>query len=101
MASTVYLEKKKFLLESVDTGNRPSKTTDEIKKNEMSADLHKLKLIRKAHFYNLIIGYLNLNSSRNKIHKVREVFGGLFLDYFVLSETCVEFPDTQFLLENS
>ena len=96
MSSTVYLEKKKFLLESVDTGNRTSKTTDEIKKNEMSADLHKLKLIRKAHFYNLIIGYLNLNSSRSKIHKVRDVFGGLFLDFLYSQKHVPSFPTHSF-----
>ena len=32
------------------------------------------------------IGYLNLNSPRNKIHEMREVFGDLLLNYFVLTE---------------
>ena len=80
MLSTVELvEKKRVLLESIDTGNDhdPNKTIDEIRKNEMGADLHKLKIIRKAHLSNSIIGYLTLNSLRNKIHEVREVFGDL------------------------
>ena len=56
----------------------------------MGADLHKLKLIRKAHLNNPIIGYLNLNSLRNKIHEVSEVFGDLSLDYFVLEAGLME-----------
>ena len=52
------LEKKKVLVESIDTGNGTNKTIDEIKKNEISPDLHKLKLIRKAHLNNPVMGYL-------------------------------------------
>ena len=84
------VEKKRVLLESIDTGNGPNKTIDEIRKTEMGADLHKLKLIRKAHLNNPIIGYLNLNSLRNKIHEVCEVFGDLSLDYFVLGADLME-----------
>ena len=91
MSSAVKLvEKKRVLLESIDTGNGPNKTIDEIRKTEMGADLHKLKLIRKAHLNNPIIGYLNLNSLRNKIHEVSEVFGDLSLDYFVLEAGLME-----------
>ena len=103
MSSAVDLvEKNKVLLESIDTGNGPNKTINEIRENEMGANLHKLKLIRKAHLNNHIIGYLNLNSLRNKIHETREVFGDFSLGYFVLAETKIndEFPDSQFLLEN-
>ena len=78
MSSNVDLVgKNKVLLESIDTDNRPDKTTDVNRKNEMGLGLHKLKLIRKAHLNNLIIGYLNLNTLRNKIHEMREVFGDL------------------------
>ena len=81
MSNTVDLiQKNKVLLESIDMGNSPNKTIDVSRKNEMGADLHKLKLIRKAHLNNPIIGYLNLNSPRNKIHERREVFGDLPLD---------------------
>ena len=103
MSSTVDLvEKKRILLESIDTANSPDKTIDEIRKNEMGADLHKLKLIRNADLKNPIIGYLNLNSLRNKIHEVKEVFRDLSLEYLVLAETKIneEFPNSQFLLEN-
>ena len=42
---------------------------------------------RLKHLRNPLIGYLNINSLRNKIVDVREVFGKLQLDCFVLSET--------------
>ena len=56
MSSIVDLvEKNFFLLESIGTGIGPNKTIDEIRKNEMCEDLHKLKLIRMAHFNNPFI----------------------------------------------
>ena len=100
-SSTVKLvEKNKMLLESIVTGNGPNKTTDEIRKNEMGADLQTLKLIRKAYFNNPIIGYLNLNNLRNKMHKMREVFRDLSLNYFILAKIKIndEFPDSQFFI---
>ena len=36
---------------------------------------------------NPLIGYLNINSLRNKIIDVREMIGRQQLDYFVISET--------------
>ena len=90
MSSTIDLvEKKRVLLESIDTGNGPNRIIDE-RKNEMGADLHKLKVISEALLNNTIIGYHNLNGLRNKIHEVREVFGDLSLDYFVLAETKIK-----------
>ena len=53
----------------------------------MAADLHKLKLIRNADLKHPIIGYLNLNSLRNKMHEVKELFRDLSLEYLVLAET--------------
>ena len=49
-----------------------------------------------------LIGYLNINSFRNKIVDVREVFGKLQHDYFVLSEARLynSFPSAQFYIEN-
>ena len=49
-----------------------------------------------------LIGYLNINSLRSKIVDVREVFGKLQLDYFVLSEAKLDdsFPTAQFYIEN-
>ena len=46
MSSTVDLVKKKrVLIESIDTGNAPNKTIDEIRKNETGAFLHTERLI--------------------------------------------------------
>ena len=57
---------------------------------------------RLKHPQNSLIGYLNIPSLRNKIVDLREVFGKLQLDYFVLSETKLDdsFPSAQFYIEN-
>ena len=57
---------------------------------------------RLKHPRNPLIGYLNINSLRNKIVDARELFGKLQLDYFVLSETKLDdsFPSAQFYIEN-
>ena len=57
---------------------------------------------RLKHPRNPLIGYLTLNSLRNKIVDAREVFGKLQLDYFVLSETKLDdsFPSAQFYIKN-
>ena len=51
---------------------------------------------------NPLIGYLNINSLRNKIIDVREVIRKLSLDYFVISETKLDgsFPSAQFNTSN-
>ena len=76
--------------------------TFEIKANDLNTDLHKLQQIRNSHVNKPMIGYLNINSLRNKIHEVREVFGDLLLDYFVIAETKLndEFPNSQFIIRN-
>ena len=57
---------------------------------------------RLRHPRNPLIGYLNINSRRNKVAYAREMFGKLQLDYFVLSETKLDhsFPSAQFYIEN-
>ena len=57
---------------------------------------------RVEHPRNPLIGYLNINSLRNKIVDAREVFGKLQLDNFALSETKLDdsFPSAQFCIEN-
>ena len=61
-------------------------------------DLQMLKKDRLNYLRNPLIGYLNINSIRNKISDIREVFGKLQLDYFVLSEAKIDesFPAAQF-----
>ena len=60
-------------------------------------DLQMFKEDRLNYPRNPLIGYLKINSIRNKILDIREVFGKLQLDYFVLSETKIDesFPSAQ------
>ena len=51
-----------------------------------SSDLQSLELVRSDNTENPMIGYLNLNSLRNKIIDLREVLKHISLDYFVVSE---------------
>ena len=50
---------------------------------------------------NLLIGYLNINSLRNKTVDLREIILELSLDYLVLSKTKIDqsFPRTQFYIK--
>ena len=63
-----------------------------------SLDLQILRKLRLKYPRNPLIGYLNINSLRNKIIDVRELIGRLQLDYFVISETKLDssFPSAQF-----
>ena len=56
--------------------------------------MHELRL---KYLRNLLIGYLNINSLRNKITDLREIISYLQLDYFVFSETKINdsFPSAQ------
>ena len=67
-----------------------------------SSDLQILSKNRLKFPTNPLIGYLNINSLRNKIIGVREVIGKLSLDYFVISETNLNesFPSAQFSMNN-
>ena len=51
---------------------------------------------------NPLLGYLSINSLRNKIIDLREIIHYLNLDYFVLSETKIDssFPSAQFAINN-
>ena len=67
----------------------------------MEADLQILQDDRVKLHNNPLLGYLNINSLRNKVTDLRIIFKDLSLDYFVLSETKLDesFPTTQFTLE--
>ena len=66
--------------------------------NNLAPDLQILHDFRLKYPRNLLIGYLNINSLRNKIIDLREIISYLQLDYFVLSETKINdsFPSAQF-----
>ena len=86
--------KRTFLINGIVThGNSVS---------NQSSDLQILSKNRLKHPTNPLIGYLNINSLRNKIIDVREVIGKHSLDYFVISETKLDesFPYAQFNISN-
>ena len=62
------------------------------------SDLQFLRKLRSKYPRNPLLGYLNINSPRNKIIDVRKLIGRLQLDYFVISETKLgsSFPSAQF-----
>ena len=71
----------------------PSKHTPELKgssfneKNEEWSEMESFPNIRKKYLKNPLVGYLKINSLRNKIIDLREIVKYLELDYFVISET--------------
>ena len=71
---------------------------DAYRNNVQISDLQFLRKLRLKYPRNPFIGYLNINSLRNKIIDVREMISRLQLDYFVISEIKLDssFPSTQF-----
>ena len=63
--------------------------------------LQQLQEDRLKHCKNPLIGYLNINSLRNKITDLRVIMKTLSLDYLILSETKIDesFPTSQFNVE--
>ena len=70
--------------------------------SNQSSDPQVLGKNRLKYPNNLLIGYLNINSLRNKIIDVREVIEKLSLDYFVISEIKLDksFPSAHFNVSN-
>ena len=68
---------------------------------QMGAELHLLQKDRRQYLNNPLIGYLNINSVRNKIADVQIFIQNIPLDYLVLSETKLDesFPNAQFNLD--
>ena len=67
----------------------------------LTTDLQVLHHERLKHNKNPMIGYLNINSLRNKLTDLKVILKYLSLDYFVLSETKLDesFPNAQFTLD--
>ena len=67
----------------------------------MGAELHLLQKDRRQYLRNHLIGYLNINSVRNKIADLQIFIQNIPLDYLVLSETKLDesFPNAQFNLD--
>ena len=67
----------------------------------MGLELHLSQKDRRQYLNNPLIGYLNINSVRNKIADVQIFIQNIPLDYLVLSETKLDesFPNAQFNLD--
>ena len=68
---------------------------------QMGAELHMLQKDRRQYLNSPLIGYLNINSVRNKIADLQIIIQNIPLDYLVLSETKLDesFPNAQFKLD--
>ena len=69
---------------------------------QMGAELHLLQKDKRQYLSNPLIGYLNINSLRNKIADLQTFIQNIPLDYFVLSKTKLDesFPNAQFNLDS-
>ena len=67
----------------------------------MGLELHLSQKDRRQYLNNPLIGYLNINSVRNKIADLQIFNQNIPLDYLVLSETKLDesFPNAQFSLD--
>ena len=70
---------------------------------QMGAELHLLQKDRRQYLNNTLIGYLNINSARNKIADHQIFIQNIPLHYLVLGETKLDeiFPNAQFNLDGS
>jgi hypothetical protein len=60
-----------------------------------------LRVLRKNHPKNLIIGFININSIRNKYLCLKDIFDCSLVDFFSVLETKLDdsFPESQFTPE--
>ena len=67
-------------------------------RNNMDLDIDGLIHLRVNNPFNPIVGYLNINSLRNKIDDLREVCKKVQIDILCIDETKLDdsFPDSQF-----
>ena len=65
-------------------------------------DINDLIKVRETYSKNPILGYLNINSLRNKIINLRDIVAKVRIDILCVDETKLDesFPDSQFLIEN-
>ena len=72
--------------------------SNKAKNTNHNLDIEEIIDLRKLYNNNPIIGYLNINSLRNKITQFREVCGKAPIDLLCIDETKLDasFPDAQF-----
>ena len=71
------------------------------KEAKIKLDIDGLIKVRNSYPNNPIMGYLNINTLRNKITSLREIIAKAPLDVFCVDETKLDdsFPNSQFILE--
>ena len=75
--------------------------SNKAKNTNHNLDIEEIINLRKSYINNLIIGYLNINSLRNKIPQLRYVFRKAPINLLCVDETKLDasFPDVQFYIE--
>ena len=75
-------------------------TTD--KTHQTAIDINQAKKIRFSNIHNAMIGHLNINSIRNKLHDLKILSKDLMPTVLAISETKVDasFPNVHFLLDD-
>ena len=97
---------KLFFLDTSSPSERTFLTNNIVAKensvSDQSLDLQILSKNRIKYPTNPLIGYLDINSLRNKIIDVRKVIAKLSLNYFAISKTKLDesFPSAQFNISN-
>ena len=73
----------------------------ELLDNETQSPVTILRKLRKANIDRIIIGHLNINSIRNKIHNLADIVSNR-IDILLITETKIDhtFPRAQFLIES-
>lgn len=102
-------EEAQVFSDSSETQNSPLLLQNEIddlnqthnSNSEPESPLDSICKLRVANPDNPLLGYLNINSLRNKIVDVREIMSKFSPDYFVLAETKLDesFPTAQFNID--
>ena len=106
LAKKIYFNINNFLRKR--TKYIPSKYNPELeissfnKENKELSEMESFRNVIKNVLKALWIGYLNINSLRNKIIDLKEIIKYLELDYFVISETKIDesFASQQFAMDN-
>ena len=92
----------KFLYYSIDSNfdNRLC-LNDSPRTNDVSSDIKGLIVLRKRFPYNPLIGYININSLKEKVIPLREILSNVPIDVLCVDETRLgsSFPDHQFKIE--
>ena len=64
-----------------------NQTSNKAKTTNHNLDIERLIILRKLYTNNPIIGYLNINSLRNKITQLRKVFWKATINLFRINDT--------------